>query len=246
MTNVAASVTVRPQGGLQSAAWSALIELAPHLGIEWTLIGGQMVFLHQAERQLQSPIAPRWSTDLDLAINLRAKPGELDRIHRILTDHGFVQPPQPIEHRYRRDHDGVTVDVVAPDHLGEHLPRLGVGHTTQAPGSTQALRRTEWVSVTLGDATAAIARPNLVGALILKQAAVRDSPGGRAPERHRHDVFTLAAMLQPDDSRGANLTRNERRLVRSALDDVRTFGSPDAPNVAARLQQLLDPSVDED
>jgi len=116
MTDFAASVTVRPQGGLQSAAWSALIELAPHLGIEWTLIGGQMVFLHQAERQLQSPIA----------------------------------------------------------------------------------------------------------------------------------VFTLAAMLLPEDSRGANFTRNEHRLLRSALDDVRAFGSPDAPNVADRLRRLIGPSAFDD
>lgn len=80
MTDAVCSVTVRPLGGLQSAAWSALIELAPHLGTKWTLIGGQMVFLHQAGRHLQLPVASRWSTDLDLAVNLRASSGELDRL----------------------------------------------------------------------------------------------------------------------------------------------------------------------
>lgn len=53
-------------------------------------------------------------------------------------------------------------------------------------------------------------------------------------------------MLRPDDYRNANLTRNERRMLKSALDDVRVFGSPDAPEVADRLGLLLGPSAVED
>lgn len=39
-----------PTAGAQLAAWQALLDLAPKLGDNWTLIGGQMVLMHQAER----------------------------------------------------------------------------------------------------------------------------------------------------------------------------------------------------
>ena len=154
--------------GLQAAAWDALNVLAPQLGHNWTLIGGQMVFLHQAERDHSASQSLRWTTDLDVVVNLRTSPAELAHVHDVLARSGFAQLPQQIEHRYRRDADDVTIDILAPDHLGEHLPRLGGGHTAQAPGSTQALRRTEWVSVAHGGRDVPIPRPSLVGALIVK------------------------------------------------------------------------------
>ncbi len=241
MNDVVPPVELPQMTGLQAQAWTALVQLAPELGTQWTLIGGQMVYLHQAERQLHSFTPLRWTTDLDVVVNLRTHPGELQRVHQVLIDHGFHQPPQPIEHRYRRDTDQVTIDVLAPDHVGDHLPRMGVGHTTQAPGSTQALRRTEWVQVTHAGHVAAIPRPSLIGALLVKQAAVLTTPGGRSPQRHRDDVYVLASMLRDSDVAAADLTANERRAVRAAIADVVAQASPHADAVAASLQRLLEP-----
>ncbi len=226
--------------GLQGAAWTALLDLAPDLGTGWTLIGGQMVFLHQAERSREAALSMRPTTDLDVVVNLRTSPDAIEHIHRVLTSYGFVQPPQPIMHRYVRASDQVTIDVMAPDHLGEHLPRLGVGHTMQAPGGTQALRRTEWVTVSHAGRDAAIPRPNLVGALIVKQAAARDAAGGHAPRRHRDDVYLLAALLRQSDVETADLSRNERGLLRGALNDLALQGTAQAAAVAARLQDMFD------
>ena len=177
-------VALRKLTGLQAAAWDALTVLAPQFGENWTLIGGQMVFLHQAERDHSASPSLRWTTDLDVVVNLRTSPAGLAQVHSALTRSGFGQLPQQTEHRYRRDADSVTVDVLAPD----HLPRLGGGHTVQAPGSTQALRRTERVNVAHAGRDTLTPRPDLIGALLVKQAAVQTAPGGRRPIRHWSDV----------------------------------------------------------
>ena len=242
MNSRLASVNLPALSGLQAAAWDALIHLAPQLGANWTLIGGQMVFLHQAERDLSASVPLRWTTDLDVVVNLRTSPSELANVHQVLARSGFAQTPQQIEHRYWRRSDNVTIDLLAPDHLGDHLPRLGSGHTSQAPGSTQALRRTEWVNVQHADRGAVIPRPNLVGALIIKQATIQAAPGGREPNRHRADVFLLASLLRSTDIATASLTAHERRLVRSAHADVTAMAdTPQAEAVAARLRRLIEP-----
>lgn len=229
--------------GLQAAAWDALTVLAPQFGENWTLIGGQMVFLHQAERDHSASPSLRWTTDLDVVVNLRTSPAGLAHVHSVLTRSGFGQLPQQIEHRYRRDADSVTVDVLAPDHLGDHLPRLGGGHTVQAPGSTQALRRTEWVNVAHAGRDTLIPRPDLIGALLIKQAAAQAAPGGRRPNRHRSDVLVLASMLRNSDIDTARLTANERRLMHNAHTDIAAQAdTAQAEAVAARLQRLTEPT----
>ena len=65
----------------------------------------------------------------------------MGRIDSALRGHGFKQQVVPIGHRYV-DAAGTVFDVLAPHHLGQHLPRLGRGNTLQAPGGTQATRET--------------------------------------------------------------------------------------------------------
>lgn len=43
-------VKLPPLVGGQAKSWAALVELAPSLGSNWLLMGGQMVFLHEVER----------------------------------------------------------------------------------------------------------------------------------------------------------------------------------------------------
>jgi len=155
--------------GKQALAWDALMAVAADLGEGWTLIGGQMVLLHQAERRPAgadpaSGASLRWSYDLDVVVNLRTNRTRMSHIDSVLCDHGFDQQILPIGHRYV-DAAGTVFDVLAPDHLGRHLPRLGRGNTLQAAGGTQALKRSGRVEVERNQQRSLIPRPGIVGAV---------------------------------------------------------------------------------
>ena len=65
------------------------------------------------------------------------------------------------------------IDVLAPDNVAKRAQlMLGSGRTIEAPGTSQAFHRSGIVSVDLDGATARIRRPDLVGALLGKAAAV--------------------------------------------------------------------------
>ena len=117
-------IRLPPLVGRQEASWRALIELAPALGNDWLLIGGQMVFLHEVERQARDL---RPTDDVDVVVDLRVDPRGLSGIHSTLTEHRFVQAlpsPEEVAHRYERQ--SAVIDVLAPDHLGARAQlRLG-------------------------------------------------------------------------------------------------------------------------
>jgi hypothetical protein len=201
-----------PLVGRQDASWHALLELAPVLREGWLLIGGQMVFLHEVERQA-GDLRP--TDDVDVVVNLRVDPGGLTRIHAALTQHRFLQAlpsTEGVAHRYERR--GAVIDVLAPDHIGKRAElRLGSGRTIEAPGTSQAFTRCSQVQIELVDgSTAIIRRPTLVGALIGKAAAVLEitsqSPAARA--KHLRDVDALARLLGVDDRDNAGLSTKER------------------------------------
>ena len=58
--------------GYGPALWETLIELADLRPGEWTLIGGQMVFVHAIEQGVE-PL--RMSADLDVLVNARTVTG---------------------------------------------------------------------------------------------------------------------------------------------------------------------------
>jgi len=67
--------------GHDDGLWDALIELTKLRPGEWTLIGGQMVFLHASENGMTPP---RVSTDLDVLVNARLVVGGVrEFIHSI-------------------------------------------------------------------------------------------------------------------------------------------------------------------
>lgn len=91
----------------QANAWDALLDVAPLLGDKWTLIGGQMVLLHQAERQpFKDSTTLRLSHDIDVVVDIRAGRNQAVRLDELLKSHGFVQLPLDVSHRYVRDSDG--------------------------------------------------------------------------------------------------------------------------------------------
>ena len=74
-------IVLPPLFGGQAESWAALVELAPAFGDNWLLVGGQMVFLHEVERQA-TDVRP--TDDIDVVVDLRAEPAGLARIHSAL------------------------------------------------------------------------------------------------------------------------------------------------------------------
>ena len=213
-------VLLPPLSGAQLAAWEALFDLAPVLGDNWTLIGGQMVLIHQAERAALplGEAGARFSLDLDVVIDVRAQPRALSHTDAALVSAGFEQDTPDrsgTAHRYRMG--DAVIDVLAPDHIGPNPPRLGIGVTLGVPGGTQALQRTEAITVQIAGATALIRRPNLIGAIIIKaKAATSLAPGPRGKDRHFGDLNTLVNLLTRQDYTTAELTKNEQKLLKTA------------------------------
>ena len=230
-----AVIRLPPLAGGQAQSWRALIEIAPQLGHHWLLIGGQMVFLHEVERDSTDDVRP--TNDIDLVVDLRIEPTVLGHTHRVLAAAGFEQDlpsPEGVAHRYRRG--GATIDVLAPDHLGTRAKlSLGSGRTIEAPGTSQAFGRVSLVRVELDDDTGGIVRrPTLVGALLGKAAAVTEIVSMSSAERAKHvrDVDALARLLGPADRASASLTAKERSILAQVAEH------PDMSRLAARSIQL--------
>lgn len=229
-------IVLPPLIGGQAVSWSALIELAPAFGNNWLLVGGQMVFLHEVERSV-TDVRP--TDDVDVVVNLRAEPAGLARIHSALISAGFDQDspgPEGIAHRYRRG--AAVIDVLAPDNVGQRAQlKLGSGRTIEAPGTSQAFHRSGIVSVEIEGETALIRRPDLVGALLGKAAAVVKISSQTAASRAKHlrDFDSLAKLLGVDDRQGADLTRIEVRMIMAFVEE------PELSKLgAASLHELLD------
>jgi hypothetical protein len=230
-------------GGRQEAAWIALLELHERVPDEWTLIGGQMVHLHCAERGYE----PRRSTnDADAVVNARA-PEILGSVTRTLVELGF-DPGRPsaegIQHRWTRD--GAVIDVLIPEGTGERASKRHSASgfpTVAAPGGTQALQRSEAVAVQVGDRTGTIRRPMLLSAMILK-AAARIETTGPALDRHCHDFATLAAIMAASDTSAFSLQRKDKQRLRTMIEMTRATPkaleqNPNAEGRLLRLQKLL-------
>lgn len=67
--------------GYEFTLWETLLELADLRAQEWTLIGGQMVFIHAIERGVE-PV--RVSSDLDLLVNARIVTGGVSEFVRAI------------------------------------------------------------------------------------------------------------------------------------------------------------------
>ena len=224
--------------GRQAESWSALVELAPHLGDNWLLVGGQMVFVHEVRRNAREV---RPTDDIDVVVDLRVEPGGLVSTHRTLTRAGFSQDqpsPEGIAHRYRRQ--GAVIDVLGPDNIGQRARlAVGLGRTLSAPGTTQAFRRSEWLRIQLPNAQAADIRlPNVVGALLGKAAAVTKISSQTSASRAKHlrDLDSLATLLGVDDRQNAALSRTERRTIAELLDEPTLTGL-----AKASLRRLIEP-----
>ncbi|HVQ49074.1 MAG TPA: hypothetical protein VMS92_03420 [Mycobacterium sp.] len=225
----------------QTASWLGLLELHEQLGAGWTLIGGQLVHLHCAERG-QFPVRP--TNDADTVIDVRADPTMLATFTGTLADIGFESvgiSAEGLQHRWVRG--DASIDVLLPDGIGERASlRQGVTGSPTLPtaGGTQALQRSETIAVMVAGREGAVRRPNLVGALIGKAAALSNA-GDPGVGRHRRDFVILAGLLTARDFRGVELTRKDRQRLRAMVAAARRDRAMllDMPNAETALDRLL-------
>ena len=181
--------------------WEALLELAGSGGPEWTLIGGQMVMLHAAENGA-APL--RVSRDIDVVVNTRIVTGALRGFAAGLEERGFGltgASPDGIAHRYTRGE--ASIDVLAPEGLGERADR------------------TELLPVAHAGRQGLVPRPSLLGAVVVKAAAI---PVDDAPRSQEQDLALLLSMVADPSAMAAEMTRKDRRRLRRA-----GLESPDHP-----------------
>jgi hypothetical protein len=114
-------------------------------------------------------------------------------------------------HRYERG--GLVVDVLAPDGI-QPPPSLSAGLVAVGvPGGTQALVRSEMVTVRLGGQTFELRRPTLLGAVLIKTRALLVH---HDPDAQVLDLLTLLSLVEDPRQTAAELKRSERGWLRAA------------------------------
>ncbi|HEX7738739.1 MAG TPA: hypothetical protein VF426_03735 [Marmoricola sp.] len=196
--------------------WQTLLDLGDQLDVPWTLVGGQMVLLHALEHQ---QLPPQISQDGDVIADIRAMPGSLTQLVDHLERMGFALQSistEGIAHRYIRPAEPrpVVIDVLAPEGLGERadLTTSPPGRTIEVPGGTQALARTERVTIVHAGRTGTIPRPTLLAAIIGKAAATALP----SPDRHYRDLALLCALVTDPFALAEQVTRKDRQRLRLA------------------------------
>ena len=224
----------------QTASWLGILDLYDRLNGGWTLIGGQLVHLHCAERG-EFPVRP--TNDVDTVIDVRADPMILHTFTKTLEDLGFKSDGisgEGRQHRWKRG--DASIDVLLPEGVGERASeRQGVtgSPTLTTEGGAQALRRSETVAVTVNGHEGFVRRPSLVGALVVK-AAAHTNPGDRDLRRHRHDFVVLAGLIAARDFAAEDVNKTDRRRLRrivAAIEGDREL-LLEIPNGAAAIDRL--------
>jgi hypothetical protein len=231
--------------------WHVLLDLAESLTVGWTLVGGQMVLLHALEHG-QAPA--QISQDGDIIADVRTHPRAIATVVAALEAAGFHADgisPEGLAHRYVRPttgHRPVTVDVLAPEGLGPRadLTTTPPGRTLEVPAGSQALARTEWITVEHEGRTGRLPRPSLLAAIIGKSAAI-PLPGGA--ERHLRDLALLLCLVQDPLALRGELTAKDRTrlaLARPLLDGAHLAWTLAPPALRAdgptALRILLNPA----
>lgn len=196
----------------QKQSWHALMELYEQVSTNWTLIGGQLVHLHCAERGM-FPTRP--TNDVDTVVNIRSSPTILATFTGALKDLGFTADisGDGIQHRWRRDL--AQIDVLIPEGVGERAAvstGAGGAPTIPSPGTTQALNRSEPVLV-----------PEIAS--------------DRAIARHCTDFVVLASLISARDFRETELARKDRTRLRKMVVCCREDDSATRSGSATRARR---------
>ncbi len=211
------SAGLTPQG---AATWAAIADLARRVPIdEWMIVGGQMVAIHSAESGRD---APRPTTDGDIVVDVRRHSRDaMQRVTTALLDMGFELHRSAEEVSTFRREDGARIDLLAPDGMTDPVHTQPPARAIQAPGTTQALQRSEEVAVDYGAGTVVVRRPSLIGAAIAKAAATRIPATAAERLRHEQDFLFLIELIgiNNDPRRLAHdLDRKDRQRLHAAAD----------------------------
>ena len=239
MSEEPAPVVMPTMSADQTASWHGLMDLHEKVSRGWTLVGGQLVHLHCAERDAY-PERP--TDDIDAVVDVRTAPDMLDTFTDALLHLDFRPDTSGdgLQHRWRRG--GAQIDVLLPEGIGDRSAmRLGAGGapTLPTPGGTQALHRTESVKVEIDGRVGVVLRPNLVGALVMK-AAAHTAVSDAAVGRHRLDFVTLAALISRGDFLDAKLTKKDLARLRAMLNVCRADAIAMEPQHAAGSLERLE------
>jgi len=210
-------ITLPPLAAPVDELWHALLDLDEQLTAPWTLVGGQMVLLHALEH---GQVPPQVSQDGDVVADVRAQRSAIKQVVAQLESMGFEldgMSPDLLAHRYARltQYTAVKVDVLAPEGVGQRadLTTTRPGRTVQVPGGTQALDRTERVTVLHEGRTGTVPRPSLLGALVAKGAAC-GLPGDSS--RHLRDLALLCALVPDPFTMVDEMTKKDKKRIRLA------------------------------
>jgi hypothetical protein len=203
--------------------WHVLLDLQERLAPPWSVIGGQMVFLHVLENGHEPP---QISQDGDVIADIRADRTAITAVVAQLLDLGFVLggiSTEGLAHRYEREAEPrpVVIDVLAPEGVGARANLLTSppGRTVEVPGGTQALDRTELVTIVHEGRQGSLPRPTLLAAIVGKAAAT----GLPNPERHYRDLALLLSVVEDPFVLVDELTLKDRQRLRRSrqlLDDA--------------------------
>jgi hypothetical protein len=102
-------------------------------------------------------------------------------------------------------------------------PRLGGGRkTVGVPGGSQALSRSEAVTVTVNGRAFELRRPTLLGAILIKARSLMVHSD---PETQREDLLRLLALVDDPREVAAQLRRTERAWLRATQRRLNFAGS---------------------
>lgn len=215
--------------------WAAFGDLAQRLPGEWVLIGGLMVQLHAIEHGINDV---RATVDIDVLGQARPQ-GALGAIHAALETEGFELIGLDLDgyaHRYERD--GLIVDVLAPDGI-RPPPSLAPGIVAvPTPGGSQALSRSETVTINVRGHPFELRRPTLLGAILIK---ARSLMVHHDPEAQREDLLQLLALVDDPRAMSAQIRKTERGWLKKAGDRLNPGGPSSLdPANAERARQAYE------
>jgi len=146
---------------------------------------------------------------MDILVDLRLVPKGLRSMTRLVEGMGFRLKgvsPEGIGHRFERD--GLVIDLLAPDGMGERadIGTVGSAKAFTVRGGSWALPHVVSISVRLNGESGHLPVPDLPRAILLK-AAARDSLFKR--DKDLEDLAFLLGLIEDAELLRNEYTRNE-------------------------------------
>jgi len=224
--------------GVNVHVWTFLSELSGAFSGQWALVGGQMVLLHGLEA---GQLPERETTDVDALVDIRVAPQGTIAVSTWLEGHGLRQEdisPDDIGHRFRgRD---LTIDVLAPDHMGARATLTTVlpARTVEVPSGRRLLDSVQLAPIQCGADIALVPRPDLAAALVGKAAACTLP----SPERHQLDLVFLLGLIDDVTVIDRALKKSDRRklrIVQGLLSQDKVWRATNKPDEAQAALRFL-------